>query len=132
MHTAPTAPPPNITYSFSSRSINASWTEIECLERKGPITDYVVELREVGGDLRDLIPGIVVDRTFTARGLTPYTNYTLRVAGMNNEHIGPFSDINSFSTLEDSKIHVETHVIAKLLLLIFFSSWSCVWPSECS
>ena len=80
----------------------------------------------------DLIPGVVVVRTFTASGLIPYTNYTLRVAGKNNDYTGTFSDIIRFTTLEDSKIHVEARVIAKLLLLIFFSSWSCVWPCECS
>ena len=99
--------------------------EIECIKCNGPITDYAVERREVRGDL---IPGVVVVRTFTASGLIPYTNYTLRVAGKNNDYTGTFSDIVRFTTLEGNKIHLEAHVIAKL----FFSSWLCVWPCECS
>ena len=46
------------------------------IKRNGPITNYTVEFREMGGAL---IPGVVVNRTFTASGLTPYTNYTFRV-----------------------------------------------------
>ena len=54
-----------------------------------------------------LIPGVVVNRTFTASGLTPYTNYTFRVAGVNdidsgNDGTGPFSNTISILTEEES------------------------------
>ena len=75
-----------------------SWTEIECIERNGPITNYMVEFREVGGAVT---PGVVVNRTFTASGLTPYMNYTFRVAGVNKAGIGPFSN-TSIQTEEES------------------------------
>ena len=77
-----------------------SWTPIICIERNGPITNYTVEFQEVGGDL---IPGVVVNRTFTASGLTPYTNYTFRVAGVNDNGTGPFSNVTSILTEEESK-----------------------------
>ena len=86
---APTASPNINTLSTTSRSVNVSWIQVRCIERNGPITDYTVEFRDVGGAL---IPGSVVDRTFTASGLTPYTNYyTFKVAGVNNNGTGPFS-----------------------------------------
>ena len=97
---APTAPPRTInTSSITSRSISVSWTQIGCIERNGPITNYTVEFQEVGGAL---IPGVVVNRTFTASGLTPYTNYTFRVAGVNDNGTGPFSNATSITTEEES------------------------------
>ena len=97
---APTAPPCSInTPSTTSRSVNVSWSQIRCIERNGPITNYTVEIKEVGGAL---IPDVVVNRTFTASGLTPYTNYTFRVAGVNDNGTGPFSNLTNVQTEEES------------------------------
>ena len=76
-----------------------SWTQIRCIERNGPITNYTVELQKVGGAM---IPGVVVNRTFTASELTPYTNYTFRVAGVNDNGTGPFSNVTITLTEEES------------------------------
>ena len=59
----------------------------------------MVEFQEMGGAL---IPGVVVNRTFTASGLTPYTNYTFRVAGVNDNGTGLFSNVTSIWTEEES------------------------------
>ena len=96
---APTASPHINTFSTTSRSVSVSWTQIRCIERNGPITNYTVEFQEVG---RALIPGVVVNRTFTASGLTPYTNYTFRIAGVNNNGTGPFTNVTSILTEEES------------------------------
>ena len=99
---APSASPRSInTTSTTSRRVSVSWTKISCIERNGPITNYTVEFYEMGGAL---IPGVVhmVNRTFTASGLTPYTNYTFRVAGVNDNRTGPFSNITSILTEEES------------------------------
>ena len=76
-----------------------SWTQISCIERNGAITSYRLEFQEVGGAM---IPGVVVNRTFTASELTPYRNYTFRVAGVNDNGTGPFSNITSILTEEES------------------------------
>ena len=76
-----------------------SWSKIDCIERNGPITTYRVEFQEVRGAV---IPGVMVNRTFTASGLTPYTNYTFRVAGVNDNDTGPFTDVISIQTKEES------------------------------
>ena len=116
---APTASPRSINISTTSRNVSVSWRRIRCIERNGPITNYTVELGGV------LIPGVVVNRTFTASGLTPYTNYTFRVAGVNDAGTGPFTNVTSILTEEESK----NLLFCTLILLdIFFmySSWSCV------
>ena len=124
----PTASPRNINFlSITSKSVSVSWTQITCIERNGPITDYTVEFQEVG---EALIPdGVMVNRTFTASGLTPYTNYTFRVAGVNDNGTGPFSNVTSIMTEEESDfLAMWILIVTSILLHIFFmcSSWSCV------
>ena len=79
----PTGAPHNVTSSTTSRSVTVSWDDIECLERNGEITGYTVVFQQQGRN--------VTERNFTASGLTPHTNYTFRVAGVNSNGTGPFS-----------------------------------------
>ena len=117
---APTASPLSInTTSTTSRSISVSWKKIECIERNGPITNYTLEFQEVGWAL---IPGVLVNRTFTASGLTPYINYTFRVAGVNDNDIGPFSNVTSILTEEEGNQNY-SYAYHNFLMC---SSWSCV------
>ena len=98
---APTGGPRNVASSTTSRSVTVSWDAIECLERNGEITDYTVLFQQQGGAR---LPGEVnvTERTFTASGLTPHTNYTFRVAGGNSNGTGPFSNNVTALTSEDS------------------------------
>ena len=64
------------------------------------ITNYTVVFQELGGTV---IPGEVnvINRTFTASGLTPHTNYSFRVAGVNGNGTGPFTNVMLILTDED-------------------------------
>ena len=86
---------------MAARSVNVSWNEIECIERNGMISNYTVEFLPLGGSV---IPGVLMvdERRFTVSGLTPFTNYTFRVAGVNSVGTGPLSDVVTMETLEDS------------------------------
>ena len=70
---------------------------MDCIERNGVITSYTVMFQEQG--VPDEVN--VMDRTFTTSGLTPHTNYTFRVAGVNNNGTGPYSDDITVLTDED-------------------------------
>ncbi len=95
---APVGAPRDVVPFTTSRSVSVSWGAIECIERNGVITGYTVEFQEQGGAR---IPGEVVNQTFTASGLTPHTNYTFRVAGVNSNGTGPFSGTILITTDED-------------------------------
>ena len=85
--------------TMTSRSISMFWDAIDCIDRNGEITGYTVEFWEEDGAG---IPGEVVNQTtFTASGLTPHTNYTFRVAGVNSNGIGPFTEPITILTNED-------------------------------
>ena len=99
---APTRPPRDVTPSTTSRSVSVSWSTIECIERNGVITNYTVVFQEQG----DAVIPNVMDRTFTASGLTPHTNYTFRVAGVNSNGTGPYTNINSILTEEDGMLYL--------------------------
>ena len=98
----PTGAPHDVVPSTNSRSVSVSWNTIECIERNGEITNYTVVFQEQGGAM---IPGEVnvMNRTFTASGLTPHTNYIFSVAGVNINGTGPFSDVTVVTTDEDSE-----------------------------
>ena len=100
---APTRPPHDVTPSTTSRSVSVSWSTIECIERNGEITNYTMVFQEQGGVV---IPGEVnvMDRTFTASGLTPNTNYTFSVAGVNSNGTGPYTNISTILTDEDGML----------------------------
>ena len=85
---------------MTSTSVNINWLEIDCIERNGVITNYRVVLQEQGGAV---IPGEVnvMDRTFTASGLTPHTKYIFRVAGVNSNGTGPYTNDTIVMTEED-------------------------------
>ena len=72
-----------------------TWDTIDCIERNGVITSYSVEFQEEGGAN---IPGEVMGQSFTASGLTPNTSYTFRVAGVNTNGTGPFTENITINT----------------------------------
>ena len=103
MCAAPTGAPERIVYYASFQTIRAYWSEIPCSDHNGQITNYVYQLRQVGGALVPDDQLQVVDMNFTATGLTPNTNYILRVAGININGTGPFATVRIL-TRNDSKI----------------------------
>ena len=102
---APTRPPHDVTPSTTSRSVSVSWSTIQCIECNGVITNYTMVFQEQGGAV---IPDEVnaMDRTFTASGLTPHTNYTFRVAGVNSNGTGPYTNISGILTDEDGMLYL--------------------------
>ncbi len=97
---APSAPPRNVMLIATSRSITVTWDTITCIERNGIITSYTVEFGPSGNPT---MRTAITELTFTANGLTPFTNYTFRVAGVNSVNTGIYSDTITITTPEDSK-----------------------------
>ena len=81
-----------------------NWDEITCREHNGAITNYLVELKKEG--VGEPIPGMLMinERRFFADGnqIISFKNYTFRVAGRNMQGQGPYSEIMTIQTLEDS------------------------------
>ena len=99
-NTVPTGVPRNVSASSSSRSILVTWETIDCIEHNGVITGYSVEFQDEGGAG---IPDEVMGESFTASGLTPNTSYTFRVAGVNANGTGPYTELITINTAINSE-----------------------------
>ena len=101
--------------TVSSRSITVDWNEIPCIQRNGRNIRYEVEFGPSGGVTTSMIFG----RSFTANGLTPFTNYTFQVHGVNDEGPGPYSDLITITTSEEGNL-MELYTSCMLLSLYFY------------
>ena len=95
---APTGVPRDVSASSSSRSILVTWETIDCIEHNGVIIAYLVMFQ--GVETR-----AVIDRNFTASGLTPNTSYTFQVAGVNANGTGPYTELITINTKETDEEH---------------------------
>ena len=77
---------------INSTAISLSWGEVNCTERNGAITGYSVQYSIVGGiqsttvNVTGDVTSIVISR------LTEFTIYTVSVAAINDNGIGPYTD----------------------------------------
>ena len=103
-YTAPTMGPREVMATqVASRTVQVTWSTIECIHRNGLITDYEVRIREDNSGV--IVFNDMVDSDTTtsmASELQPFTSYTFKVAGVNVDGTGVFSEI-PINTPEDSK-----------------------------
>ena len=106
--TVPTETPQNVTVDTDKRSVTLEWSIPPPSGRNGIITSYMIQWKS-GITQTSPINHTVEQPTFTTPehisrtlgGLTPYTNYIWRVAAVNINGTGPFSEWNNFRTDED-------------------------------
>ena len=103
---------------MTAGSVSVSWNEIECIEHNGMITNYTVKFSSLGGSVT---PGVLMvnERRFTASGLTPFTNYTFQVAGINGYGVGAFSNVTTIQTAEDSML--DLNLVYFDLIILFYT-----------
>ena len=121
IHVAPTGAPRNVAANTTSSNVMVTWDPIACIECNGEITSYTVEFNGTR------IQGVVIEQSFTADGLRPFADYTFRVAGVNINGTGPFTNTITISTGEESMLIM---IIKSTSCIIFYthSSRSCVCP----
>ncbi len=96
---SPGAPTSSAT---TSTSITITWTEIACLGRNGVITGYTIRFGPVNTS-PTTIDHTSTDRSRVISGLTPFTNYTVSVRGVNSAGAGIYSAETVIRTGEVSK-----------------------------
>ena len=86
---APTGAPQGLSVqSVMATSVVLTWNEMDCLQRNGDITGYMIQY------VRDsqLITDLSSTRTYTVQELIPFTEYSFSVAAVNSVGTGPFSE----------------------------------------
>ena len=90
----PSAAPTSVKASaVTSINFTVQWGTVDCAHRNGDITGYTVVIREVLGQMRMLRRNTlsnVYEETFMERKVS--TNYSIRVAAVNSDSVGVYSD----------------------------------------
>ena len=105
----PGAPPGNARSTMSTATtITLMWDELNCVDRNGVITGYVVQYGITAFNTSMNVTGTSAsDRTFTASGLVPLTTYMFRIAAANSDGVGPYSSVESLATTFPTGIDFE-------------------------
>ena len=83
----------------TATTITLTWDEINCVDRNGVITGYMIQYGITTFNTSLNVTGTSAsDRTFTAFGLVPLTTYMFRIAAVNSDGVGPYNVAESFST----------------------------------
>ena len=93
--------PGNVMFTTStSTSITVMWDRLSCVDRNGEITGYRIQYGTTTPlDQTEMITGTsATDRTITASGLVPLTTYMFRIAAVNSDGVGPYSNEDNFDT----------------------------------
>ena len=101
-----TSPPSNVTVTaVNSSSIRVEWGPIQsCRDRNGNINNYNIKYQPVGGSSgsvkNEIVSGVgSAGGQVLLDGLTPFTDYTVQVAAVNNQ-----STVGAFSTAVTGQI----------------------------
>ena len=100
----PSGPPGTPSQITSTpTSIELSWTNIECLQRNGIITNFTIRYRQQGSTQDMTVNTQTAATSFNVTGLLAFTTYTFSVAGSNSVGMGVFSATADIRIAEDSK-----------------------------
>ena len=100
---APTVAPGglNIT-SVDRRSLSVVWGTVPCSHQRGPITGYRLRYSaSIGASIVNTTGE--GNRQHVLTGLTPFTNYSVQVAAVNDGGTGPYSTPLTVETLQDGE-----------------------------
>ena len=90
---APSAAPTNVDVSdVTSSSITVQWGTVPCIHRNGDITGYSVQYGVVGSESTQTMT-VSGDFSGVISNLESSTNYSIKVAAMNNVGIGAYSNV---------------------------------------
>ena len=107
-HLSPPSVPsaaPEFTVSTTATNITITWQPLPTCEQNGVITNYTIAYRMEGGMNMNFTEMVVDAASLTAvvTPLTPYTNYTVKMAASTSVGRGEFGPEMTVQTNESSK-----------------------------
>lgn len=91
---APLLQPPVV---FNSTAVRISWEEVNCTQSNGMIIGYNIQYH-TNKEPQSVFPNVAAVTNVTITDLTEFRLYHIRVAAINNDGIGPYSQEFSFYT----------------------------------
>ena len=99
---APSTFPIFIIETTTATSIAITWQPLAACEQNGIITNYTVAYKMDGGSFIEIVVD-AANRTAVVTALTPFTNYTIKMAASTSVGRGPFGREMTVQTNESSK-----------------------------
>jgi len=91
--------------SVNQASLNVSWQQLPIIHHNGPLTGHVIQYTRVGSS--DMMSVTVTSgTTYTISRLVAFVNYSIRVAAMNVNGTGPFSNPVIQVSGQDGKLNI--------------------------
>ena len=102
----PSAAPEFSVTAVTATSLTITWQPLPPCERNGVITNYTIAYRMEGGMDMSFREVVVVDTRLmhVVESLTPYTNYTIKMAATTSVGRGEFGPEMTVETYESSKL----------------------------
>ena len=97
---------PEFTLSTTSTSITVSWQPLPSCDQNGVITNYTIAYRMEGGTDMSFNVVDAANRMHVVKPLTPYTNYTIKMAASTSVGRGDFGPEMTVQTNESSEAPV--------------------------
>ena len=103
--TAPSSPPQNIMVtSIDPASLGVSWQLPLEINHNRPITGYVIQYTNVRSQDMQCV-NVAGVTTYTISGLVAYTEYSVKMAAVNDNGTGPFSEPVVQTSGKDSELN---------------------------
>ena len=100
---APTGAPEGLnSIAVGRRSLNVEWGTVPCPHQRGPIIEYRLHYTNGISEEEEVLLG-EESRQHVLTGLTPFTNYSVQVAAVNDGGTGPYSTPLTVETLQDGE-----------------------------
>ena len=93
---------PEFTLSTTSTSITVSWQPLPSCDQNGVITNYTIAYRMEGGTDSEIVVD-AANRMHVVESLTPYTNYSIKMAASTSVGRGEFGPNVTVQTDESSE-----------------------------
>ena len=88
------APLLHTAVTINSTAVSLSWDEVNCTDRNGVITGYIVQYIFTGG--MTVTVNISATTSVVIAGLIKFRLYSFSVAAINDNGIGPYSNEHKF------------------------------------
>jgi len=92
--------------SVNPASLRVSWQQLPIIHHNGQLTGHVIQYTRVGSsDMMNV--NVTSGTTYTISGLVAFVIYSIRVAAMNVNGTGPFSNPLARVSGEDSELNMK-------------------------
>ena len=120
---APSAAPTSVsTFDVTNSSITVQWGLVDCIQRNGDITGYLVQygVQESGSTQTMSVSGGATTEG-TISDLNAATTYSIEVAAVNSVGTGVYSNLTTTTTL--CKLLIRQHQFFQTIVVTYFKTY---------